>query len=189
MGWDGESKVSFKFLHTLWVYRTCIGLLIYMFKNCHQLCYGFENLMSSWRVWISFSKLLWGNVFLKNHAKSKVFQNNGRPQAFFVKIWCQVGKLGYNSHRRTQSFRSFDQALTSPSGVQRRIYTASAEHEFISNFKRASIMRNGECNGERNGEWVSKLCFFFLYTFWVYTKCICLLTCILKKCHQHCYGF
>ena len=112
---DGVSKVSFKFLHTLWVYRTCIGLLIYMFKNCHQLCYGFENLMSSWRVWISFSKLLWGNVFLKNHAKSKVFQNNRRPQAFFVKIWCQVGKLGYNSHGRKQSFRSFDQALTSPS--------------------------------------------------------------------------
>ena len=49
-GWDGVSKVSFKFLHTLWVHRTCIGLLIYMFKNCHQLCYGFENLMSSWRV-------------------------------------------------------------------------------------------------------------------------------------------
>ena len=129
MGWVGISKVSFKFLHTLWVYRTCIGLLIYMFKNCHELCYGFENFMSSWRVWISFSKLLWGNLFLKNHANSKVFQNNGRPQAFFVKIWCQVEKLGYNSHGRTQSFRSFDQALTSPSGVQRRIYTTSAERE------------------------------------------------------------
>ena len=24
MGWDGISKVSFKFLHTLWVYRLCI---------------------------------------------------------------------------------------------------------------------------------------------------------------------
>ena len=83
-----------------------------MFKVCHQLCYGFENLMSSWRVWISFSKLLWGNVFLKNHAKSKVFQNNRRQQAFFVKFWCQVGKFGYNSHGRNQSFRSFDQAGT-----------------------------------------------------------------------------
>ena len=30
MGWDGISKVSFKFLYTLWVYRTCIYLLIYM---------------------------------------------------------------------------------------------------------------------------------------------------------------
>ena len=69
-------------------------------------------------------------MFLKNHAESKVFQNNKHPQAFCVKIWCQVGKLGYNSHRRTQSFRSFDQALTSPSGVQRRIYTTSAEREF-----------------------------------------------------------
>ena len=69
-------------------------------------------------------------MFLKNHAKSKVFQNNRRTQAFLVKISCQVGKLGYNSHGRTQSFRSFDQALTSPSGVQRRIYTTSAEREF-----------------------------------------------------------
>ena len=137
IGWvgvDGRLNGSFNFLFTLWVYRTCIGLLIYMFKNCHQLCYGFEN--SSYIVWISFSKLIWGNVFLKNHAKSKVFQNNLRPQTFFVKIWCQVGKLGYNSHRRTQSFRSFDQALTSPSGVQRRIYTTSAECEFTTSAER-----------------------------------------------------
>ena len=45
---DGVSNGSFLFLHTLWVYRTCIGLLIYMFKICHQLCYGFESFMSSW---------------------------------------------------------------------------------------------------------------------------------------------
>ena len=103
-GWDGISKVSFKFLYTLWVYRKCIYLYIIMFKVCHQLFYGFENLMSSWRVWISFSKLLRGNVFLKNHAKSKVFQNNRRQPAFFVKIWCQVGELGYDSHGRPQAF-------------------------------------------------------------------------------------
>ena len=82
-------------------------------------------------------------MFLKNHAKSKVFQNNRRQQAFFVKIWCRVGKLGYNSHKRTQSFRSFDQALTSPSGVQRRIYTTSAEREF-------QLMRNLLRNVLRN---------------------------------------
>ena len=29
-------------------YRKYIGLLIYMFKICHQLCYGFESFMSSW---------------------------------------------------------------------------------------------------------------------------------------------
>ena len=91
-------------------------------------------------------------MFLKNHAKSKVFQNNWRQQAFFVKIWCQVeelgddslkrpqaffvqircqvGKLGYNLHKRTQSFRNFDQALTSPTGVQRRIYTPSLSLHF-----------------------------------------------------------
>ena len=31
---------------------TYIYIYISMFKVCHQLCYGFENLMSSWRVWI-----------------------------------------------------------------------------------------------------------------------------------------
>ena len=76
MGWmDGVSKVSFNFLYTSWVYRSCIYLLIYVIKFCHQHSYGFQNLISSWRVWIWFLKLLRGNVFLKNHNKSKVFQN------------------------------------------------------------------------------------------------------------------
>ena len=43
-GWmDGVSKVSFKFLYTLWVYSTCIYLLICILKNCNQDPYGFEN--------------------------------------------------------------------------------------------------------------------------------------------------
>ena len=127
-------------------------------------------------------------MFLKNHAKSKVFQNNWRPQAFFVKILCQVGDsifiaaevstkpvhspsgvqrnsrtrrgapslmgwMGWdgmgrniksakvkcfettNEHRPFLS--KFDVKLgswgiihTSPSGVQRRIYTTSAKREF-----------------------------------------------------------
>ena len=37
-------------------------------------------------------------MFLKNHAKSKVFQINSRPQAFLVKILCYVEELGYDSH-------------------------------------------------------------------------------------------
>ena len=32
--------------------------------------------MSSWSVWILILKLLWGNVFLKNHAKSSVSKNS-----------------------------------------------------------------------------------------------------------------
>ena len=96
--------MSFNFLYTSWVYRSCICLHIYLFKVCHQHCNGFENLISSWRVWISLSKLLWENVFLKNPAKSKVFQINWRPQAFFTKIWYQVGQLGYDSHGWPQVF-------------------------------------------------------------------------------------
>ena len=76
MGWDGVSKVFFNFLYTSWVYRPCIYLLIYVIKFCHQHSYGFQNLISSWRVWIWFLKLLWGNVFFKNHAKSRVSKNS-----------------------------------------------------------------------------------------------------------------
>ena len=104
-----------------------IPIYISMFKVCHQLCYGFENLMSSWRVWFSFSKLLWGNVFFKNHAKSKVFQNTPTTMPF-LNIFFQF-EQNFDIFR-PQYFRSFDQALTSPSGVQRRIYTTSAEREF-----------------------------------------------------------
>ena len=31
--WDGVSKVSFNFLYTLWVYRSCIYIVIYVVKN------------------------------------------------------------------------------------------------------------------------------------------------------------
>ena len=55
-GWDGVSKVSFNDLHTLWVYRTSIYLLIYTLKNCHEHSYGFQNLMSSWG---------WGNTIFE----------------------------------------------------------------------------------------------------------------------------
>ena len=58
-GWDEmglSSKVSFNFLYIMWVYRKCICLLIFMFKNCHQHCHGFENLMPNWGVGIWFSK-------------------------------------------------------------------------------------------------------------------------------------
>ena len=81
-GWDGVSKVSFNFLYTSWVYRSCIYPLIYVIKFCHQHSYGFQNLISSWRVGILFLKLLWGNVFSKNHAKSKVFQNTPSTTPF-----------------------------------------------------------------------------------------------------------
>ena len=74
MGWDGVSKVSFNFLHTLWVYRSCICILIYIVKSCHQHSYGFENSMSSWGVRILSSKLVYVGVFLKKHAKSIEFQ-------------------------------------------------------------------------------------------------------------------
>ena len=55
-GMDGISKVSFKNLHTLLVYRKGIYLLIHVIKNCRQHSYGFKNLMSSWGLGTKFSK-------------------------------------------------------------------------------------------------------------------------------------
>ena len=46
----------------------------FMKKNSYQYFYGFQNLMSSWVVGILFSKLLKGNVFLKDHGKRIGFQ-------------------------------------------------------------------------------------------------------------------
>ena len=42
-GWNGRSKVSFKFLYTLWVYRTCIYLLVYKYsKIVTNILMGFK---------------------------------------------------------------------------------------------------------------------------------------------------
>ena len=68
-------------------------------------------------------------MFLKNHAKSKVFQNTPSTMPF-LNIFFQF-EQNFDIFG-PQSFRSFDQALTSPSGVQRRIYTTSAEREFTN---------------------------------------------------------
>ena len=43
LGWmDGISKVSFNFLHTLWVYRICICLLVYEIKIVTNILMGFK---------------------------------------------------------------------------------------------------------------------------------------------------
>ena len=49
-GLDGVSKVSFNFLYTLRVYRSCIYILIYMVKSCpHKFLVGLKC-WSSWGV-------------------------------------------------------------------------------------------------------------------------------------------
>ena len=60
--------------------------------------------------------------------KVRCFKTTGDHRPFLSKF--DVKLLGYDSHKRTQAFRSFDQALTAPSGVQRSIYTTSAKREF-----------------------------------------------------------
>ena len=43
-GWMGYQKCPSMFF-LLWVYRTCIRLLVCILKNFHQHSYGFQNLM------------------------------------------------------------------------------------------------------------------------------------------------
>ena len=71
MGRGIKNVVQFSLYYLgIYVDHIYIYIYIYIVKNFHQHSYGFENLMSSWGVGILFSKLLYGNVFLKNHAKS-----------------------------------------------------------------------------------------------------------------------
>ena len=143
-----------------------------MFKVCHQLCYGFENLMSSWRVWISFSKLLWGNVFLKNHAKSKVFQINRRPQAFFVKILCQVGDSIFIAAEVSTK------PVHSPSGVQRNLRTRRGAPSLMGWLGRVGRVRRS-----------SKVSFKFLQTLWVFRTCLYILAYEIKIVTNILMGF
>ena len=72
--------------------------------------------MSSWSVWILILKLLWGNVFLKNHAKSKVFQTHKRQRGFFSKSDVKLLILIIAAEVSTKP-------LNSPFGVQRNLHT------------------------------------------------------------------
>ena len=64
VGWDGISKVSFNFLYTLWVYRSCIHILIYIFEYCpHKFLVGLK-LWSSWGSGCKNSKTsCWQDIF------------------------------------------------------------------------------------------------------------------------------
>ena len=75
MGWmNGVSKVSFNVLHTFWVNKTCVYILIYIyvyiFKNCRQHSNGFQNFMSSWGWVAPFSKLPYLSEFSNMRFKS-----------------------------------------------------------------------------------------------------------------------
>ena len=84
MGWDGRSNGSFNFLYTLWVYSLCIYVPVYMFKVCHQLCYGFENLISSWAVDLWFSKSQFQHDFFKIVLKVRLFKSTDGQTFFWI---------------------------------------------------------------------------------------------------------
>ena len=73
----------FNFLYTLWVYRSCICILIYIVKSCHQHPYGFQNSMSSWGVGVRFSKLPYSHDFFKIMQKVRCFKNTLLRWTFF----------------------------------------------------------------------------------------------------------
>ena len=91
-GLDGVSKVSFNFLYTLWVYRSCICILIYIVKSCHQHSYGFQNSMSSWGVGVRFSNLPFSHDFLKIMPKIGCFKNTS-DNGPFLNIFSNLSKI------------------------------------------------------------------------------------------------
>ena len=69
-----SSKLSFNFLHTFWAFITCIYILKYILKNCHQHSYGFQILMSSWGWGSKFSNLQQVGDFSILGSKSSLVQ-------------------------------------------------------------------------------------------------------------------
>ena len=123
MGWvgwwvDGVSNGSFIFLHTLWVYRTCIGLLIYMFKICHQLCYGFESFMSSWGSGSKISNLQQVGDVSFFRSKSSLFFTKTREAffeekyQFFIFLWLFIFIEDFTKGFTTDFSKDFTKGLT-----------------------------------------------------------------------------
>ena len=72
--WDGWNiKSVLQFPYTLWVYRTCIDLLIYTLKHYNQDPYGFQNLISSWGSSSKISKLKQVGDVIDFRSKSSLF--------------------------------------------------------------------------------------------------------------------
>ena len=67
---------------------------MYVFKNCHQHCYAFENLRSSWGVGILFSKLLWGLLFFYFILKVRCFKSTIDHRPFLSKFDVKLGSWG-----------------------------------------------------------------------------------------------
>ena len=115
-GWDGISKVSFKFLYTLWVYRTFTYVRLYIVKNFHQDSYWFKNLISSWGSWSKISKLQQVGDVIDFRSKSLLF--------IFTVTWesCLYEKLKKDELLRgsTQITYFLSKHLQGPFGVQDR---------------------------------------------------------------------
>ena len=175
-GWVGGrwSKRSFNFPQIQLCWQLCYEDTKYRKKVCHQLSYEFENLMSSWGVWIWFSKLLWGIVFSNLYTESKVFQIIRRPQAFLSKFDVKLGSWGMIHTGKHRPLEVSTKPLPLPPG---------SSAGFTPRARSASLMGWGGLDG------VSNESFNFLYTLLVYRTCIGLLIYMFKNCHQLCYGF
>ena len=88
--------------------------------------------------------------FLKNHAKNKVVQDNKRPQAFIVKILCQIGDSIFIAAEVSTK------PVHSPSGVQRNLRTRRGAPSFRVGWDGMGL------------DGISKVSFNFLYTLLVF---------------------
>ena len=95
-GSDGRSsKVSFNFLHTLYVYRLCIYLLTYEIKIVTNILIGFKIWCQVGAGVTPFLKLPYVREFW-NIWFQKLTDIRCKSMGF--KIWCHVGGEGQNFH-------------------------------------------------------------------------------------------
>ena len=177
MGWDGVSKVSFNFLYTLCVCRSCLYAPIYLIKTCQQHSYGFQNLMSSWGSWSKISNLQQVGDFLFFGYQSLLLRHIG--SFFFLYTLCVCRSCLYapiyvikTCHQHSYGFQN----LMSSWGSWYKISNLQRVGDFLFFGYKSLLLRHIGS-------------FFFLHTLFVYRSCIHILIYFLKNFQKIFMGF
>ena len=158
--------MCFHFFFILCCYIENVDINSYILKHFHHHSYGFQNLMSSWRVRIWFSKSKFVGVFSYFRSNSVVsYRENKNPFSnFFLKlrlpkssqVTFQIFDLvGGGTAARTIAAEVSTKSLHSPFGLQRRLTRRA---------RSASLRMNWWIDGLIDG-WGIKSVLYFLLCF------------------------
>ena len=153
-------------------------------KNCHQHSSGFQSLMSSWGLGNTiFEITIFTWVFKYEVPKVAIFLTDISDKMKRVTDFSKISKTWFamqNEERRNPARKPAKRLIFDPAP------TMSLRGPGLSIYhrgRRPSLMGWVGVDG-RSNEY-----FNFLYTLWVYRKCIGLLINMFNICHQLCYGF